>query len=200
MLHSEIKNLVVMGASAGGIDALSRVLAGLPAALPAPVVIVQHLSMSRNTTRLPEVLQRHTQLPVCLAQDKMPLTAGAVFVAEPGKHIKIENNSLVFDYGRPVCNVQPSIDVLFFSAASTFSDKVIGVVLSGNNRDGADGCRRMKACGGVIIAQDAKSAAFAAMPRAAAATNSVDYVLALDKIAPKIMALLRNDFKSSHKR
>ena len=182
--------LVVIAASAGGIDALTQVLSRLPADLPAAVLIVQHLRYNRPT-RLHEHLARLSPLPVRLAEDGLPLEAGVAYLAVPGKHLRIENGCLALDLGEPVHYVRPSADVLFFSAAQAFGSRVIGVVLSGTGRDGARGCQEIKAKGGMTIAQDEQSTRYFAMAKAAIELGVIDYVLPLPKIAGKIVALVQ---------
>jgi two-component system chemotaxis response regulator CheB len=178
--------IVVIGSSAGGINALVEVLSRLPADLPAAVLIVQHLRDDRPT-RLHEHLARHSSLPVRLAQDELALESGVAYLAVPGEHLRIENGCLVLDLGEPVHYVRPSADVLFASAAQVFGPKVIGVVLSGTGHDGARGCQEIKAKGGMTIAQDEKTSRYFAMPRAAIEADAVDYVLPLEKSAGKIV-------------
>ena len=183
-----VQRVVVIAASAGGIDALTQVLSRLPADLPAAVVIVQHLRDDRPT-RLHEHLARLSPLPVRLAEDGLPLEAGLVYVAMPGQHLRIENGRLALSLEEPVHYMRPAADVLFASAAQEFGSRVIGVVLSGTGRDGARGCQEIKAKGGVTIAQDEETSRYFAMPRAAIELGVVDYVLPLKEIADKIVAL-----------
>ena len=185
-----VEKVVVIGASAGGIDALKQVLSGLPADLPAAVLIVQHLQPSRRT-QLPEYLNRHAALRVCLAQDGMPLEAGVGYVAVPGKHLLIENEHLALSTDEPVHYVRPSADVLFASAAQAFGPNVIGVILSGTGRDGARGCAEVRQKGGMAIAQDEETSRYFAMPSAAIDAGGIDYVLPVSEIAHKIAALAK---------
>lgn len=182
------ERVVVIGASAGGIEALTQVLSGLPADLPVAILVVQHLRSDRQT-HLPDILARHSPLRVCLAQGGMPLEAGVVYVALPGWHLSIEGGHLLLSLEQPVQYVRPSADVLFASAAQAFGRNVIGVVLSGTGRDGARGCQAIKAKGGVTIAQDEKTSRQFAMPRAAIAAGGVDYVLPVRQIAEQIVVL-----------
>lgn len=190
MPNSKINRIVVMGASAGGIDALGRVVNGLPADFATAVLIVQHLQSNDEPTRLPEVLGRRARLPVLLAENGMNLKPATIFVAEPGKHLRIKNNLLALDAGEPVRFVRPSVDVLFTSAAEAFGKGVIGVILTGIGSDGTQGCRQIKAHGGVTIAQDKETAAFFDMPEAAIKAGAVDFVLPLEEIAGKILGLM----------
>ena len=182
--------LVVIAASAGGIDALTQVLSRLRADLPAAVLIVQHLRDDRPTL-LHEHLARLSPLPVRLAEDGLPLESGVAYLAVPGKHLLIEDGCLVLDLGELVHYVRPSADVLFASAAQEFGSRVIGVVLSGTGRDGALGCQEIKAKGGVTFAQDEQSARHFAMPRAAIELGVIDYVLPPREIANEIVACVK---------
>ena len=185
-----VEKVIAIGASAGGIDALTQVFSRLPADLPAAVLVVQHLRPDW-TTRLPEYLNRHTPLRVCLAQDGVPLEAGVSYVAVPGQHLRVENGCLVLDLDEPVHYVRPSADVLFASAAQAFGPNVIGVVLSGTGRDGARGCVEIRAKGGTTIAQDEGTSRHFGMPSASMDAGGIDYVLPLSEIAHKIVVLTK---------
>lgn len=187
---TSVCHVVVIGASAGGITPLIAIIKALPARLPAAVLVVQHLKTSNETTQLPVLIGRETVLPVTLATANMPLQIGHVYIARPGKHLRIHERNITLDEKQPVRHVRPSIDVLFMSAAKTFGTNVIGVILSGAGRDGADGCLAIKSQGGVVIAQNQESAGFFYMPGAAIATKAVDYVLPSDEIASQIITLL----------
>lgn len=189
--HTEaVKSVIVIAASAGGIDALTQVLSHLPADLPAAILVVQHLSAD-SETHLPQYLTSHSPMRVCLAQDGMFLERGVVYVAVPGQHLRIKNKQLTLDLTELVHYVRPAADVLFVSAAKAFGPNVIGVVLSGTGRDGAHGCQEIKARGGTTIAQDEKTSRYFEMPKAAIDTGDIDYVLPLDQIAEKIVTLTK---------
>lgn len=194
-----VQKVVVIGASAGGIDALTQVLSALPADLPAPILVVQHLRPDRQT-HLPEHLARHSPLQVRLARDGMLLESGVVYVAEPGQHLRVGNGHLILELAEPVHYVRPAADVLFASASQAFGPHVVGVILSGTGRDGARGCQDIKAKGGVTIAQDAKTSRYFAMPKAAIDAEAIDYVLSLPEIAGKIMALVRQRCQEGSRR
>jgi chemotaxis protein methyltransferase CheR len=185
----KVDRVVVIAASAGGIDALMQVLSCLPADLPAAILIVQHLRSDRQT-RLPEFLASHCALRVCLAQNRLPLEAGVVYVAVPGSHLLVESGWLILSLDEPVHYVRPAADMLFASAAQAFGPNVTGVVLSGSGRDGAHGCQVIKANGGMTIAQDERTSRHFAMPGAAIDAGAIDYVLPLDQIAGQIVALI----------
>jgi two-component system chemotaxis response regulator CheB len=193
-----VEKVVVIGASAGGIDALKQSLSGLPADLPAAILMVQHLRPDR-WTRLPEYLNHHTPLRMCLARDGMLLEAGAGYIAVPGQHLRVGNGRLVLSLEAPVHYVRPSADVLFASAARAFGPNVIGVVLSGTGCDGARGCLEIKAKGGVTIAQDERTSRYFGMPKASIDAGGIDYVLPLNEIAGKIVSLTRQKRRGGNK-
>jgi len=192
-----VQKVVVIGASAGGIDALTKVVSRLPGDLPAAVVIVQHLKVDR-LTGLPAILGRFSPLPACLARDGMLLEAGVIYLAVPGQHCRIRNGGLFLDSEAPQNYVRPAADVLFASAAEAFGSNAVGVVLSGTGHDGTQGCGMIKAKGGMTIAQDEKTSRYFGMPDAAIAAGMIDYVLPVSRIAEKIVTLTRsqNDGKS----
>ena len=183
------RRLVVIGASAGGINALREVLSRLPADLAAAIVIVQHLHAGHRTC-LHEQLDQDSALQVRLAEHGAILRPGVAYLGVPGKHVMIENESLILGTDKKVNYVRPSVDILFSSAARAYGSRVIGVILSGTGKDGTRGCREIKAKGGVTIAQNEKTSRWFGMPGAAIKAGSIDYVLDLKEIAGKIIELL----------
>jgi two-component system chemotaxis response regulator CheB len=180
---------VVMGCSAGGIDALRTVLAGLPAAFPLPVVIVSHTGPTVDSL-LPEVLRPVCPLPVDEASERCPVVARRVHVAPPGYHLLIEaDHTFALSVDAKVRNVRPAIDVLFASAADAYGDGLICVVMTGANDDGSRGLAAVKAKGGFAIVQDPETAFARAMPEAAIATGRVDRVVPLGAIAAELASL-----------
>ena len=162
-------DLVVVGGSAGSLDALGRVLGALPAAFRLPIALVVHLPRA-GSSALAEVLGRRCSLPVREAHDKEPLAPGTVHVAPPGYHLLVDAGlALALSVDDPVHFSIPSIDVLFESAAWTCGARVAGVVLSGASGDGAAGLAAICAAGGVAAVQDPAEAAVATMPAAALA-------------------------------
>ena len=188
-------SLVIVGASLGGFDALKTVLNGLPAGLPAPVVVVQHQGTSSG--ELGELLQRYAALPVCEAEDKESISPGRVYLAPAGYHLLVEPGSFALSTDAPVLYARPSIDVTFETAADAYGPGVVGVVLTGAGRDGAAGLAQVKRRGGRAIVQDPATAHRADMPAAALASVNVDWVLPLAEIAPKILALCRAEAGTS---
>ena len=159
--------VVVMGGSAGSLDALSRILPDLPADFPVPVLVVVHIPPDKHSV-MAEIFREKCPLDVREAQDKEPLEAGAVYFAPPDYHLQVEvDRHASLSYDEPRMYSRPSIDVLFESAAEVFGPGVAGVVLSGGNSDGAAGLRRILEAGGVGIVQAPADAQNPAMPRAA---------------------------------
>ncbi|BDI31554.1 hypothetical protein CCAX7_36050 [Capsulimonas corticalis] len=181
--------VVAIGASAGGLQAIKNILSALPPDFPAAIIILQHASPNHKSL-LAEILNHMTSLFVKEAEDNDQLAGGTVYVAPPGKHILISPYGAVsFSNSPKVHFVRPSLDVLFHSLAISLGDCVIGVVLTGGDGDGAEGIRAIKSRGGTTIAQNEESSEFPSMPRAAARTGDVDYVLPLSLIAPKLASI-----------
>jgi two-component system chemotaxis response regulator CheB len=158
---------VVIGGSAGALDALVRLLGSLPADFASPLVIVVHLARHQPSS-LPEALRASCRLPVREPRDKEPLAPGIVYVAPPSYHLLIDRGpSFAFSVDEPVNYSQPSIDVLFESAADVLGPAVVGVLLSDANPDGAAGLRLIQEAGGLAIVQAPGDSAHRAMPDAA---------------------------------
>ena len=181
--------VVALAASAGGLNALTHVLAALPEDFPAALVVVQHLD-PRHRSVMADILARRTKLPVKEAVEGDALRAGRVYIAPPNRHLLINpDRSVSLTQTQLVHFVRPSADLLFESTAASFKERAIAVVLSGSGSDGAMGVKAIKKMGGTVIVQDAKNAEFAGMPAAAEATGLADFVLALDEIAPALQKL-----------
>lgn len=180
---------IVIGASAGGLPALQAILACLPGDYPWPVVVAQHLSPD-SFSAAPELLASDCRLSVREAADKEPIRAGVVFLAPPNYHLLIETDhvfSLSID--EKVNFARPSIDVLFESASHVYGAALVGVILTGANKDGAQGLRCIKQKGGLAIVQDPSTAEADTMPRAAIAATQVDEILPLPGIGPFLLDL-----------
>ena len=182
--------LIVVGASWGGLDAVGRVLADLPADLSAAVVVAQHRSASSVEGGLGALLERRGPLPVRDAEDKDAIEPGHVYLAPPDYHLLVEPGRFSLSTDERVQYARPSIDVLFESAADAYGERVIGVVLTGASEDGAAGLAAVKEHGGVAIVQDPATATRRTMPDAAVAATSVDAVLPLDEIGPFLYGLV----------
>ena len=180
--------LVAVGASWGGLDALTVVLGALPGSFPAPVVVVQHRSPQAHSSSLVNLLAHRSALAVVEADDKMPIEPGHVYVAPPDYHLLVETGSLALSTDELVRYSRPSVDVLFESAADAYGAGVIGVVLTGANDDGARGLSRVRRLGGVGVVQDPATAERREMPEAAIAAGA-DHVVPLSEIAPLLVEL-----------
>ena len=178
--------IIVVGASAGGLRALEMLLGGLPRGFPVPIVAVQHRARG-SSDAYAEVIGRGTALPVREVQDDDPLRGPGVYIAPPDYHVLIEPGRLCLSVDEPVSYSRPSIDVLFESAADVYGSRVLAVLLTGANADGSKGMARVKQAGGVAIVQDPHTAESPEMPAAAIARAPVDCVLPLEDIAAEIL-------------
>lgn len=179
--------LVAVGVSAGGLDAVCTLLGGLPADLGMAVVVVQH--RSRESDALCEVWQGCTALRVNDAMDKTPIEAGNVYVAPPDYHVLVERGHLSLSLDAPELYSRPSIDVALESAADAYGARAVGVVLTGANHDGARGLRAIVDRGGYAIVQDPATAEVALMPAAALRAVPEAEVLPLSHIAERLVTL-----------
>lgn len=180
--------IVAIGASWGGLAAVEMLLSGLPQNFPLAIAIVQH--RQRNTGKLlRELLQRHSLLPVIEVEDKQTIDPGHVYLAPADYHLLVEPGHFALSLEAPVLFSRPSIDILFQSAADAYTHKVIGIILTGANKDGAQGLATLKKRGGLAIVQEPTEAESNIMPLAAIAATSVDYILPLAKIAPCLIQL-----------
>jgi two-component system, chemotaxis family, protein-glutamate methylesterase/glutaminase len=172
-------DLVAIGTSAGGIDALLALLQDLQPPLAAPVVVVLHLPPDHES-RLVEVFAHRLQIPVVEAQPHAPVRPGALHFAPPGYHLLVERDfSFSLSCDAPVLFSRPSIDVLFESCAEACGERLLGMVLTGANEDGARGLARIRALGGLTAVQDPAEAAHSTMPEAAVRVAAPDFVLPL---------------------
>ncbi len=184
--------VIGMAASAGGLTALSAVLAALPAGLNAAILVVQHVSPS-HPSHLAKILDARTGLEVREAANQDRLRQGVVLTAPPGAHLVVDRTGLVsFTHGPVVNWVRPSADSLFESLAGSFGPRAIAVVLTGTGRDGANGAQAVKRAGGILIVQDEATSEFFGMPGAAIHAGVVDRILSLEAIAPALEAFTRD--------
>lgn len=179
---------MVVGASAGGIEALRRLCAGLPPGLPAAVLVVLHVS-PRSPSLLAEVLGRNAGLPVRAARDGEDILPGRVYVAPPDRHLLVAGGRLSLTQGPRENWHRPAIDPLFRSAARLGGPRVAGIVLSGSLDDGTAGLAAVKACGGVAIVQTPEEALFPDMPLNAIRSVDVDHCLPVAGIAELLSRL-----------
>ena len=182
-------DLVAMGASWGGLDAVRAILHALPADLDAAVVVAQHRSPDSHPYAFRDLLGAATRLEVCEAGDKDSLVAGKVYIAAPDYHLLVEGSELALSTDEPVQHARPSIDVLFESAAESYRERCLGVVLTGANADGAEGLARIVELGGTAIVQDPATAVRDEMPRAALARVPGARVASLEGVAQLLVEL-----------
>ena len=188
-------DIVVIGASAGGIEALKELVAGLPADLPAAVFVVLHLPPG-GTSVLPDILDRAGPLPAEHVRDGVEITRGRIFVAPPDCHIQLNDGTAVAVAGPKENGHRPAIDPLFRSAAHAFGPRAVGVILSGTLDDGTLGLRAIKAHGGVSLVQDPETALHAGMPRNAIEYASPDRVGSPAELADLIVELANDPIEN----
>jgi len=182
-------DVVAIGASAGGVEALHAVVTALPGDFPVPVLIVQHMD-PRHKSMLAGLLGRRCKLRVKQAANDEAIEFGTIYIAQPDMHLIVRGDRLVLTDTKLVHFSRPSIDLLFESVADVYGDRAIGVILSGSGVDGAAGIRAIKSKGGTTLIQDPSTAAHAGMPQAARATGCVDVTLPLEEIGPALVSLV----------
>jgi two-component system, chemotaxis family, protein-glutamate methylesterase/glutaminase len=184
------RDIVVVGGSAGAIDALTRLVAGLPEDLPAAVFVVIHVS-PHSRSALPSILNRAGPLPAAAAADAEPIRRGRIYVASPDRHLLIRRDRIRVTRGPRENSSRPAIDALFRSAANAYGPRVTGVVLSGTLDDGSAGLALIKRRGGVAVVQ--ADAAYNDMPQNAIDEVTVDHVIGVDDIPRLISELVREE-------
>jgi two-component system chemotaxis response regulator CheB len=180
---------IVIGSSAGGLQALTAILEELPVDYPIPIVVTQHRA-NVPTDLLEEILQYKCKIKIKQADEKESIQAGVVYTAPPGYHLLVEADgtfSLSIDV--PEKFSVPSIDALFETAAVAYRNRLIGIILTGANDDGSNGMRMIKKYKGMTIAQNPVEATFPYMPKSAIETGTVDKVLKLTEIRKFILGL-----------
>jgi two-component system chemotaxis response regulator CheB len=174
---------VVIGASAGALEALSVILPALPAGFRLPLLVVVHVPPDKRSV-LAELFQAKCRIPVREAEDKEPIIDGTIYFAPPDYHLLVETDKgLSLSSDEPVLFSRPSIDVLFESAADAFGDALIAIVLTGANQDGAKGLKAVVEAGGIGLVQDPDGAFASTMPQAAIEMCPSARVMSLDAIA-----------------
>ena len=179
---------VVIGASAGGVEALMALLGALPPGFAPAVMVVLHLRPHRPS-RIVELMSRRCVLPVSEALDKQPVGPGSVVFAPPDYHLLVEpDRRLALSVDPPVLYSRPAIDPLFESAAEVYGPGLLGVLLTGASRDGSDGVAAIRRCGGRVWIQAPSDARVPAMPSAALERAGADAVLTLDQLCRRFAA------------
>jgi two-component system, chemotaxis family, protein-glutamate methylesterase/glutaminase len=182
------RDIVVVGGSAGGTEALSELVRGLPHDFPAAIFVVIHFPASAHSV-LPRILTRAGSLPAVHADDGVVFERGRIYVARPDCHLMVRDGRLAVRKGPKENNARPAIDPLFRSAARAAGPRVIGVVLSGNLDDGTAGLLSIKQHGGVSVVQAPETAQYPGMPRSAIDHLPIDHVVPLDQMAAVLVEL-----------
>ncbi|MBV8906787.1 MAG: chemotaxis protein CheB [Acidobacteriia bacterium] len=185
-------DIIAIGASAGGVEALQKLISGLPENLPAAVFVVMHLS-PRMRSYLPEIFTRAGNLSAIQAEDNMPIQPGRIYVAPPDYHLLIERGHVHVSLGPKEQHKRPSINVTFRSAALAYGDTVVGVVLTGEMDDGTAGLWDIKRRGGVAVVQTPEEAVFPSMPLSALREIEVDYAVNLAEMSGLLCRLAFDD-------
>ncbi len=186
---------VVIGASAGGIKALSTVLSALPKEFPLPIIIVQHL-YPHSSSRLAQILQKQSHLKIKEADEKEVIKNSVIYIAPPNYHLLIEEDrTFSLSVEGPVNYSRPSVDVLFETAALAYKSRLIGMILTGANNDGNFGVKQIKRRGGYLIIQDPETAEADSMPKAAIAAAKVNKILPIKQIGPYLLQLVNRSKK-----
>ena len=183
-------DIIVIGASAGGVEAISTIVAELPRDLRAAILVVLHLSRGRSV--LPEILARSGRLPSTHPKDGERLRYGHIYVAPPDHHMTVEDQTIRVIHGPSENGVRPAVDPLFRSAARSFGTRVVGVILTGSLDDGTAGLAAVKEAGGIAVVQDPAEAFAPSMPRSAMDSVNVDHILPLKEI-PVLLATLARE-------
>lgn len=181
--------IVVIGASAGGIEAVSKLIAKLPSDFPAPLFVVIHIS-PHSDSALPSIFSRAGALKAIHPRSGEKFSPGYIYVAPPDKHLLIKEGAIELARGPRENNHRPAIDVLFRTAAHTYNSLVIGIVLSGTLDDGTAGLLAIKQQGGIAIVQNPEEAMYSGMPLSAIETVKVDYILPVAEIATVLSRLV----------
>lgn len=174
---------VVIGASAGGLSALKKVLSPLPATFNLPVIVVQHRPPQPDD-RFTQILKTVCNLPVKEADDKEPIKNGVIYFAPANYHLLVERDkTLSLSIDIKINYARPAIDILFQTAADAYLTNLIGIILTGANQDGTAGLKQIQKRGGLTIAQSPATAEVDTMPRSAVEANVIDKILSLNQIA-----------------
>ena len=180
---------VVIGTSAGGIEASVHIFRQLPAQFSLPIILVQHLHKDQDNSLI-RFYRDCTLLRVEEAEEKESILPGHVYIAPPDYHLLLERDkTFSLSVDEKVNYSRPSIDVLFESAADVYGAELIGILMTGANHDGARGLRRIKEYGGLTVVEDPATAKFPEMPKSALACTEVDYILPLNALVDCLLAL-----------
>jgi len=193
-LQNVTRDIIVIGASAGGVEALLELLSGLPENFPAALLVVVHTTPTRPN-HLPHVINYRSKLPAHQAQQGQSIEPGNIYVAPSDLHILVRNGKLELNHGPRENNSRPAIDPLFRSAARNYGRRVIGIILSGNLGDGAIGLMMIKSYGGIALVQTPQEAAFPSMPNTAISYGRIDYIVSIKEMGPLLIRLVNENLE-----
>ena len=185
-----LEHLVVVGSSAGGIEALSTLLGGLHPSFPAPVILAQHLDPNHQS-HLQTVLQRKTEMPVVLVTESERMQPGSVYVVPANRHVVVNDGTVAVEGADEHDRPRPSVDLLLRTAARAYGDRLVAVILTGTGSDGAAGAVDVKQAGGTIVIQNPRTARYPSMPQALPPTV-VDHVVDIERMAVLLSDLLQH--------
>lgn len=188
-MPDRVRDVIVIGGSAGAVEVLLTVLGSLPVDLGAAVAVTIHRHPTRPST-LDRVLGRRSSLPVIEPADEEPFTPGRVYLAPPDRHMVITDGVVCLNREPRQHHTRPAIDPLFISAAERFGARVIGLLVTGNLSDGVSGLIRIKQLGGITLVQDPSQALYPSMARNALIYDNVDLILGLQSVAATLAALV----------
>jgi two-component system chemotaxis response regulator CheB len=183
-------DILVIGASAGGVEALKRIAAGLPPDLPAAIMITMHLKGDFHSV-LAQIIADAGPLPAGFASDYQRIEHGRIYIAPPDHHLLVYGDTLRLGQGPRENNARPAVDPLFRSAAVCCGPRTIGLVLTGYLNDGSSGLNAIRRCGGITVVQDPKDAAIPEMPRNAIRMTNADHVVPLARLPELLIVLVR---------
>lgn len=180
--------VIVIGASIGGLDAVGSVLRALPVGFRPAVIVVQHRRAGLESF-LVEIMNRQTSLPVSEPDDKEEVRGGRVYLAPADYHLLVEDGHFALSVDAPISFARPSIDALFASVADAYGGAAVAAVLTGASSDGADGAAAVKEAGGRVLVQDPETAESKTLPCAVLARTAVDGVFSLDQLAAELVRI-----------
>lgn len=189
-MNTNLRNLIVIGASAGGIKAISTIIEKLPETIDAAIMIVLHVSIKSNATIISEIFQRKTALECSVATEGAIIEKGKIYLAPPDFHLMVKDSVMHLNQATKENKQRPSINILFRSAAVHFANRTIGIILTGMLDDGTSGMYAIKQCGGICIIQDPSEAEYPSMPKNVLSTIEVDYNAVLKEIPDILQHIL----------
>lgn len=185
------KNVVVVGASAGGMQALVKLIRQFDASFPAAILVVNHMAMSSSSEPLLNELRKVSSLACKIAVDKESIVAGHVYLAQPDHHLMVSGEKIAITKGARENRARPAIDSLFRSAAVSYGNRVVAVLLTGYLDDGSAGMVAVKRCGGTCVVQDPDDCAYPDMPQNALRLASIDHCLPIDQMGALLTGLIK---------